>query len=373
MPSLPFFDDTAPAPTRVPSVEIEIGGGGGGDSFGGLADAAASLLGGAAAPSWPDYLVELTLRQGFAPAVDYADLLVAQTPAAPAAAIGDSARIRMGAAAAFEDVFNGSIVAVERRSDGLRRYRLGNAGYSLANSRLNQAVTQMSVADAIAFAIETTGAPMTNRVSGSDATLSQYVFDDSRSVWQHVAKLAELRGFDLWVDSAGELQLADQLEQGDTVQSFTFGSDVLSLNLWQRSPHSGAIVAFGGGHADDGFTLRKQGGPNRSTGGDGAPQRFYRDGVLQSQDDLAARVSSATLRGHRRTTACEVSVPGSNVLAPGSVIAITALPDGDGKFLILSAEHTFNRREGWRTQLTVSDAGNVPDLSGLLGALGGLL
>jgi hypothetical protein len=373
MLSLPFFDQAVPG-TSAPAVEITVGGGGESGGFGGLADAAASLLGvGAGAPAWADHLVALRLHQGLAPLVDGAELLIAQTGDAPSAVLGDSCVILMGVRGALQDFFSGQVTAIEQRTDGLRRYGLGNAAYTLARGRLNQTVTNMRVQEVIAFAADTLGVSLQTRVAGSDGSLPRYVLDDSRSLWDHMTRLADLRGLGLWVDGAGELQLADQLEQGDPVRSFTYGEDVLEMHLWERSPHSGAVTLFGGGRVDDGFTLRKQGAPNRGQGGDGTPQRFYRHGALQSQEDLSTGVAAATLRAHRRATAGELLVPGEATLGPGRVVEVLGLPEGGRTYLIQAAEHSFDRQEGWRTRLSLSEAGEVPGLGGLLGGLGGLL
>ncbi len=372
MVGLPFFPESSPVPIRAPRVEITFDAGGSDGGFGGLAAAAESLLGGGAA-AWADYLVSLELEQALAPRVDGVELAIAQSTGAPSASLGDKGTIKMGPADALEPVFAGAVIGIERRGDGLRRYRLGNASHTLATARINQAVVNMTVQEAIAFGADSADVSLNARIGGDDAALAQYVFDDSRSVWEHLTSLAELRGFSLWIDAAGALQLADELEQSDAVQTFTYGEDLLAMRLWRRSPARGAITAFGGGRTDDGYTLRKQLEPNRAQGGDGPPQRFYRDGVLQSQDDLSARVASVTLAGHRRATTGEILVPGSAALGPGRVIELNDLPDGGGKFLILAARHTFSHRDGWRARLTVSEAGEVPGLGDALGALGGLL
>ncbi|MBM4201364.1 MAG: hypothetical protein FJ189_08765 [Gammaproteobacteria bacterium] len=372
MAGLPFIDDAAPTASMAPAVEITFGSSAGSGGFGGLADAATSLLGGAGAPAWADHLVALDVRLGFAPQVDHAELLIAETAGAPSAALGDSGQIRIGPRGALQDLFSGNVLAIERRGDGLRRYQLGNAGHKLSQMHCNQTLTNTTVQDAIAFAANGAGVNLEARIGGRDGGLPRYVFDDGRNLWEHIARLAALRGFNAWVDAAGTLQLSDQLEQGDTVQSFVFGRDVLALNLWQRSPHSGQITAFGGGRVDDGYTLRKQAAPNRSQVGDGPPQRYYRDGALQSQDDLSARVAAATLFGRRLTTTGELLLPGSATLAPGRVVAVEAPPDGSGAFLILAAQHRFDRRDGWRTRLSVSEAGGMPGSGSPLDALGGL-
>jgi hypothetical protein len=370
MVGLPFFDQTAPQPVRAPAVEITLGGAEDSGGFGGLADAAASLLGGPAAPSWDQHLISLSSQQGFAAGVDQMELLIADLDSAPRAVLGDAARISMGATGALQPVFSGEVIAVEQRGDDLRRYRLGNGSHQLAQGRINQSVSDMSVQDIIGFAIGEIGLSLQADVSGSDAALSQYVLNDARTLWDHLAYLAGLRGMNLWFDADNQLQLADQLEQGDSVATFTRGEDILEANLWQRAAHSGAITAFGGSRVDGGFTLRKQAAPNRATAGDGPPRRFYRDGPLQTQQELSARAGAAQLFAQRSTTAGQVLVPGSSVVTPGSVIELAGLGSGgDGSYLVKSVGHRLDPENGWVTRLDISEAGSAGGLSGLLGGL----
>ncbi len=383
MPSLPFFEQQQAPATRVPSIAITLGSPSGGDSgFGGIADAASSLLGGPAQPSWADHLVSLTLQQGFAPAVDHLDLLVAVPQAPPEggansselqAALGDAGSVEIGASDALVKLFTGQVISIEKRSDGLHNFRLGNGSHALSQVRLNGTVGEMSVSDAISHLAGEAGYPVDNNTSGNDGTLPQIVYDDSRSVWEHCAEWAHLRGFNLWLDADDRLQLSDGLEQGEVVDEFTRGENLLHHQLWQRAAHSGEITAFGSSRVDGDFTLRKQSTPNRAQSGSGAPQRFYRDGPLQTQQDLSTRAQAATLLAARRGSEGEILVSGNAATGPGKVIKLSGLTNGDdGNYLISSCRHTFDRQHGWRTQLQISNCASS-GADGLAGALGGLL
>ncbi len=371
MPGLPYFDQSAPQPIRTPAIEITIGGSGDSGGFGGMVDAATSMFGGPAAASWANHLISLTLELGFAPHVDSVELLITNSEGAPQVSLGDQGVIAMGTADALEDIFSGAVIAIEQHGDKKRRYLFANGSHTLAQSRINQSVNEMSIQDAISYALSEVGMSVNANVASSDSTLPQVVFDDSATVWDHITYLAKLRGFNLWFDPENSLQLADQLEQGESVATFTWGDDLLDANLWQRAPHSGAITAFGGDRVDGDFTLRKSAGPNRAEEGDGSPERFYRDGLLQSQQDLTGRASAAALFGQRQTAVSEIVVSGSSLLRPGRVIELDNLTEGyNGNYLIQKARHSYNHTEGWRTRLTIS---STQASSGGLGALGGLL
>lgn len=375
MPSLPFFDEQQTAPTRVPIISITLGGDSGGESgFGGIVDAASSLLGGPAAAAWSDHLVSLTLQQGLAPTVDHLDLLVAAPVGgtAPSAALGDNGSLEIGSSSELMKLFTGQVISIEQRSDGLCSYRLSNGSHLLACIRRNGSVAEQSLTDAIGQLASEAGYQIENSTSGSDGALPQIVYDDSRSLWEHFAEWAQLRGFNLWLDAEDQLHLADQLERGDVVAEIKWGEDLLQHRLWQRTAHSGEISAFGGSRVDGGFTLRKQSTPNRAQVGSGTPQRFYRDGQLQTQQDLSTRAQAGALFGDRRTSEGEILISGNAECAPGKVIELIGLPDGgNGKYLISSCRQSFDRQHGWRTHLQISLCSGGS--GGLAGALGGLL
>ena len=374
MPGLPFFEDSGETGYRALRLQINIGDGDDGGGFGGLAGDATDLLGlpsPPSFPSWADHLLSLSLHLGLAPEVDYADLLISDPMGTLEAAVGEPGSIAIGEPDNPENLFTGKLVAIEQRSNGQRLYRLANGSHALARARINQSLVDMTVQDAIGFAAGLAEYSPAAQVGGSDAVLPQIVFDDSRSLWEHMARIGALRGIDLWFDADDQLQIADGLEQGETVAAYRWGKDLLEYNLWQRVPHSGAVTVFGAGRVDNGFKLRKQAAPNRAETGEGATPRFYREGLLQTQQDLSGRAAAAARQGQRRSSAGEVVVSGSAALGPGRLVELSELPGGgDGVYLITRVHHSFDGEHGWRNRLSVSAAG---DASGLPGGLGGLI
>ena len=358
----------------VPSVSLDITSQIESGGLGGLADAASSLLGGSDGQrDWVECLVSLRAHLCMAPGVDNVELVIGQTRHTPTAAVGDQVSLGLGMNDSPQALFKGRVIGVEQRVDGTRRYRLGNASQLLASLRVNQSMTDMSVAEIIENLAQQAGTSLQKRITGADDKLRQTVIMDAWNGWQHMAEQARLRGFSLWVDEHDKVQLANQLEQQTPVHTYTLGEDVIQMSLWDRADHSGAITVTGGARDDSGYVLRKQPAPNQASGGDGLPQRFYRHGNLTAPGDLASAHMAASLAAHRATTTSTLTVPGVPGLRPGAVITLAGLPDGQQSLLILAATHQFTHLRGWQVELTVSDAGNLPDAGALLGALGGLL
>ena len=356
-----------------PVIALAIDSQGGGAS--GLAAAAGTVAGalgsGEGQLGWTDCVMAVTLRLGFAPAVDSAELLIAQTPHTPEANLGDQVTLGLGPQGDTTTLFKGWIEAVEHRLDGCRCYRLVNNASRLANLRINQAVTETSVADLIALMAREAGVPLDKRVSGSDDKLRQTIIDDSLSLWQHMQRLAALRGYSLWINGDNRLQLANQLEQQSPEQRFQAGENVMALSLWQRRSHSGSIRVHGGSRDDSGHTLRKQPQPNLATMGDGSPQRTYRPRNLSAPGDLAAAAVAAGQAGHRASHRGTLRVPGSGALTPGAVVAIIGLPGGGASALIQSVEQRFNFSEGWVADLTLSRSDDQTSPGALLSSVTG--
>src|SRR5687767_2502313 len=98
MPGLPFLDagTSGPATVSRPAATVAFGAAASSSSgFGGLADAAASLLSGTPGDPWREHLLALRLQRTLAPQVDVLELLLAAAATAPAVAIADEGTVSL--------------------------------------------------------------------------------------------------------------------------------------------------------------------------------------------------------------------------------------------------------------------------------------
>ncbi|MEO0991533.1 MAG: hypothetical protein AAFX00_11345, partial [Pseudomonadota bacterium] len=129
--------ETTPGVT-APRIALAFGGGGGG--LGGLA---AGLLGGSAG-ALEDGLIEMRLTRGFAPFVDWAEVLLAPVPGgAELPSLGDSGTVTVSSGDQ-SSVFTASVDSLEQRGDGTARLGLGNGGRVLAQARVETAYTEQT-------------------------------------------------------------------------------------------------------------------------------------------------------------------------------------------------------------------------------------
>src|SRR5215208_8393889 len=140
MPAIPFLDQASsgPAPVSRPAATISFAAASPASSgFGGLVDAAASLLAGAPGDPWREHLLALRLRRCLAPEADLLQLLVAAVPTAPAVALADKGSVSLiGTGGSDTQIFTGKIDGIRERASGGRLVTASNGSRELAQGRL---------------------------------------------------------------------------------------------------------------------------------------------------------------------------------------------------------------------------------------------
>ena len=373
---------SAPAATRRPVFTVAFGGGGGGGDgggLGGLASAAASALGvgGGASDPWADHVVSITVEAALAPAVDFAEIVVAAGGESPSVAIGDEGTVSLGYGDdAAEVVFTGRVESVRRSVAGPTRIVAVNGGAALARLRVNAAY-EGETAGGVAGDLAGRAGVDTGTVEDG-AELAYLVVDDRTSAWGHVAKLARMSGYLAYLAPDGTLQFAPYAE-GSPAGTFAYGADVLALEVTEGTPAVGAVTAVGEGAAgsegEEAWAwLLKDAESVTQSAGEGEGERLLADGAARSSDAARMLAEGAALAASRDALAGRLLVPGSPKVAVGSTVEVADAPDAalNGMFLVRRVRHRYSKHGGFTTLLDVSAAGSA-GAGGLAGALGGLL
>lgn len=71
-----------------------------------------------------------------------------------------------------------------------------------------------------------------------------YVVDGRRSAWHHLRAIADLSGFDLYVDAQGEL-VFERFAGGRTAHVFARGEHILALDVLRTPPRAARVEAWG--------------------------------------------------------------------------------------------------------------------------------
>lgn len=328
-------------------------------------------FGGSSADEWAQALVAFSVESGAAPWVDAATVYVASARG-PASAPGDAGGIKAGYADASSDaIFTGSVETVRHGLDGVTRVGAATGAAALARLRINQGYEQQTAGD-IVRNLASQVSVETDAVEDG-ASYPFYALDDRRSAWDHVAALARSHGFRAFFSPDGKLNFKP-VEAGQPVQTFTYGEDVLALELTSAVPAAGGVTVIGEGAAgsngaDAWSWLLKDASPATAQAGDGAPPILRADASLRSADAarsaaeaVVAAVRGATLSGWLLTA-------GAPAVAAGSTIEIAGAPQQalNGVCLVDRVVHRFAKSGGFTTRIFFRQAGAGS------GAGGGLL
>ncbi len=341
-----------------------------------MAGAAASALGlgtGGSDP-WQQHVVAITLEAGLAPAVDVLEIVLAAAAQAPAVAVGDGGSVSLG----YEDsgpevVFSGAVEQVSRGIHGATRIVAVNGGARLSHLRLNQSYDGRVAGDIVR---DLAGRAEVTAGSVEDgADLPFYVVDDRRTAYQHVAALAQSSGFLVYLSPAGELHYAP-FSADEPVQTFTYGVDILELELADTPTLMGTAAVVGEGAAgSQGQSawswLVKDSSPVRGEAGSGAPERLLETPALRSAAAARGAAEAQVAAAAQAAVSGRLLVPGAPAVTVGSAVEVSGVPTPalNGLYLVRALRHRFAKSAGFTTLLSISKAG----AGGAGDGLGGLL
>lgn len=383
MVSAPFMEKTSTPAVRRPVLEVSFGGGAGagGDSpVGGMASAVGGALGIGAqggADKWKQRVVAVTFEAGLAPSVDALEIYLAAGDESPSVAVGDTGTLSLG----YEDsppgmVFTGTIESVRHSLRGLTCLTATNGGARLSRLRLNRSYEQQTAGDVVGelaahAAVETDGIE-------DGVELAFFVIDDRSNAYQHIAALALKSGHMAHFTPEGKLRFVPFVV-GRATQTFTYGVDVLSLEVVAAAASAGEVTTVGEGAAGSSGReawnwLVKNPVPVKGTAGAGEPARMFQDASLRSGDAAQTAAEAIAQAANFTTLKGSLLVPGTAEVVVGGAIEIVDAPQQalNGLCLVRRVRHHYSKREGFKTEVEFSREG-AGGGAAPVGALGGLL
>ena len=366
---LPFTVNSAPAGVRRPAVSLTVGSGGPGGLGAGLAGNLLTLED----DFWASHWLSLRLDLGVAPFVDCLRVDYVSGGDTPEINLGDTLSLGLGYGDSGQsDVFQGTITRHHHGLAGQSSLYASGAGFSLSHLRLNQRYEQQTAGD-IASDLASQASVSTAMVE-SGISLPFYGLLSHTPAYGHIAQLARRCGYWAYIDPAGKLVFATA-QLGQAVQTFTYGADILTIDLRETVPSVDAAVVAGEGAAG----TQGQAAANwlaeegvRSQTGNGSHTRHISDGALRNQAAIQSVASSAVTSP---VLTGSVWVAGTPAVTVGSTVTLLQLPQDslNGDFLVRQVCHRLDKTRGFITQLQVVKPGDAGLLSGALGSLGGLL
>ena len=336
-------------------------------------------FGNASADDWAKALVGFSIESGFAPWVDAAEVYIASEQG-PSSAPKDAGSISAGYDdASSQVVFTGQVESVRYGIDGLTRVSASNGTASLSRLRLNQGYEQSSAGDIVNDLAQKASVDTDSIKDGG--SYPAYAIDDRRTGWQHIAALARNNGLFAYFSSAGKLNFTS-VEEGQPVQTFSYGQDILAIQLTSAVASAGQTTVVGegaaGSNGSDAWSwLLKDASSVKSQSGQGDPGKLVSEGSLRSSDgsqnaadSIAAALSAETMSGWLLSS-------GAPAVTVGSTIAIAGAPQDalNGTCIVQRVKHRFAKNSGFLTLMhfTKSGAGAGGAAGGLLSAVKGLL
>lgn len=394
MINVPFISNSAPDGVRRPVVEISVSGGGNGlGSLGSAAGLADSLLGGGR-DFWQEHYIAIALDTGPAPFVDSLRLTYAHLPNSGSAetdiALGDTLSLSLGYAdSETAPVFSGTVTRHHHSLNGQSHLYINSGGFALSHLRLNQSYEQQTAGD-IAKDLASQASVETDVIE-SGISLPFYSIGGQNQTYAHIAQLARNSGYWAYFTPKGKLVFAP-VQLGDAVQTFTYGTDILSLETQEITPNAQTVVVTGEGAAgaqgqaasnwlvaEPSGVQAQAGSGSASPGGIGdigsspSSTQYLNQGALRSQAAVKS-LATSQIQAISTPIAAELCIPGSPALTVGSTLSLANLPNSalNGDFLIKRVCHRVSKAQGFITRASIFKPGDANLLPGLA-SLGGLL
>lgn len=266
----------------------------------------------------------------------------------------DKAEIDLGyAGEALQRVMTGLVDSVE---PNLTTTRV--AGYSAAAALLRTAVDQT-------FESKTAGEIVRDLAgrAGVDVARAEdgirfpaYVIDGRRSAWHHLRDLAELSGFDLYVDAEGKL-VFEWFAGGRTAHVLEYGKHILELEVLRTPAAAGRVEAWGesptGSRGDAAWPwLTTDFKSSRGQAGSGALFLLERPAL---RTHLAAHTAaqSALLEIQRRSLRGQLVILGRPQVRLGDSIRLKGLADESLNtfFQVRRVVHRLSKTGGFTTEI----------------------
>jgi phage protein D len=183
-----------------------------------------------------------------------------------------------------------------------------------------------------------------------------YVIDGRRSFYHHMRELADLCGFDLYINPEGKL-VFEKFTGGKTVHVFELAKHIVELDV-QRSLRPGQVEAWGesptGSQGEDAWPwLIKDFTDSRGIAGSGGPLILLERSALRTAE-AARSAAEALLKSLQcRSLRGRLKTIGRPQVKLGDAIRLSEMPDEslNVNFQVRSITHRITKREGFTTTI----------------------
>jgi len=182
-----------------------------------------------------------------------------------------------------------------------------------------------------------------------------YVIDSQRSVYHHLHDLAELCGFDIYVNSDGEL-VFKEFVGGNVIHVFEYAKHIIELDIQRTPPRAGQVEAWGEspagrGGAESWAWLTNDFTNARGSAGSESPKLLLERSALRTRAAALTAAKAALTVIQRRTLQGRLLILGNPKVKLGDAIRLANLSD-DGlnqTYQVRGVTHRISKLGGFTT------------------------
>lgn len=184
-----------------------------------------------------------------------------------------------------------------------------------------------------------------------------YVIDGRRSLYQHMHDLADLCGFDLYINPEGKL-VFEKFNGGKSVHVLEFAKHILELDVGHSPPRAGQVEAWGesptGSEGEEAWAwLTKDFSGTKGTAGSGNSVLLLERPALRTSAAARTAASAANTTIQRRTLRGRLLTTGRPPVKLGDAIRLREMPDEtlNTSFQVRSVTHRITKQSGFTTTI----------------------
>lgn len=253
---------------------------------------------------------------------------------------------------ALTQVFSGALVAVTPGLLTLRAVGLSPI-HRLLHHFADETFEDRRAGEIVRALADRAGVAVAEIEEGS--AFPAYVIDGRRSFYAHLRELATLCGCELYTNPAGEL-VFQRFAGGRTIHTFTYGEQVLALQLWEAPSAAASVEAWGQGPGRSGEAwawLTKDFGDLKGSAGSGEPRALLERPALRTAAAAQTAAEAAQRRFRQRTLRGRLRVPGAPRVCLGDAVRLEALPTAphNATYQVRSVTHRLTKAGGFVTEI----------------------
>jgi len=229
-------------------------------------------------------------------------------------------------------------------------------GYTAADALLRSFVEQTyenrTAGEIVSDLADKAGVEVATAEDGID--FPAYVIDGRRSAHAHMRDLAELCGFDLYINADGGL-VFEKFINGKRAHVFEFAKHIIELDALRTPPKAGRVEAWGesptGSEGDDAWAwLTRDFSGSRGIAGSGDLFLIERP-ALRTRDAARTAAGAALTTIQRRALRGQVVTTGRPEIKLGDAIRLSQMPDVslNGNYQARSVTHRITKLGGFTT------------------------